>query len=102
MKIYLLSDNVDTLLGMRLSGIDGKVIHEKEELIKGIEEALKIEGLGILLITELLTTKYSDIVNNVKLTVKKPLILSIPDRHGTVRRADFITAYINDAIGIKL
>ena len=28
MKFYLISDNVDTQLGMRLAGIEGKVVHE--------------------------------------------------------------------------
>ena len=27
MKFYTLSDNVDTLMGMRLAGIEGEVIH---------------------------------------------------------------------------
>ena len=32
MKMYLISDNVDTYTGMRLAGVDGIVIHEREEL----------------------------------------------------------------------
>ena len=32
MKMYLISDNVDTYTGMRLAGVDGSVIHEREEL----------------------------------------------------------------------
>jgi V/A-type H+-transporting ATPase subunit F len=34
MKIYLISDNVDTLTGMRLVGVDGRVVHTQEELKK--------------------------------------------------------------------
>ena len=29
MRMFLISDNVDTLTGMRLAGIDGVVVHEK-------------------------------------------------------------------------
>ena len=32
MKFYLISDNVDTLMGMHLAGIDGVVVHEEEEV----------------------------------------------------------------------
>ena len=32
MKFYLLSDNIDTKMGMRLAGIEGVVIHEAEEV----------------------------------------------------------------------
>ena len=56
--MYLISDNIDTLTGMRLAG--------------------------------------------VKLHHKTPLIIEIPDRHGTGRRPDFITSYVNEAIGLKL
>ncbi|MDD5803361.1 MAG: ATP synthase subunit F, partial [Clostridia bacterium] len=29
-------------------------------------------------------------------------IIEIPDRHGTGRGPDFITSYVNEAIGLKL
>ena len=32
MRMFLISDNVDTLTGMRLAGIDGVVVHEKQEI----------------------------------------------------------------------
>ena len=56
MKMYLISDNVDTLTGMRLAGVERTM----------------------------------------------PLLIEIPDRHGTGRRKDFITSYVNEAIGLKL
>ena len=28
MKMYLISDNIDTQTGMRLAGVDGVVVHE--------------------------------------------------------------------------
>ena len=31
-----------------------------------------------------------------------PLFVEIPDRHGTGRKPDFITSYVNEAIGLKL
>ena len=39
MKMYLISDNVDTLTGMRLAGVDGIVVHERDELKEAIEKA---------------------------------------------------------------
>ena len=27
MKMYLISDNIDTLTGMRLAGVEGEVVH---------------------------------------------------------------------------
>lgn len=40
MKMYLISDNVDTYTGMRLAGVEGAVVHEKQELKEQIEQVL--------------------------------------------------------------
>ena len=40
--------------------------------------------------------------DEVRLHHKTPLIIEIPDRHGTGRKPDFITSYVNEAIGLKL
>ena len=34
MKFFLLSDNIDTQMGMRLAGIEGIVIHERDEVLR--------------------------------------------------------------------
>jgi V/A-type H+-transporting ATPase subunit F len=41
-------------------------------------------------------------IDEIKLTRKLPLVVIIPDRHGTGRNADFISEYIRKAIGVKL
>ena len=40
MKMYLISDNVDTQIGMRLAGVDGCVVHTAEEVQAEIKKAL--------------------------------------------------------------
>ena len=108
MRMYLISDNADTLTGMRLAGVDGIIVKEKETLEKALNESLKDKNIGIILLTESLGRKFPDLVKTVRTEHKKPLerklplIVEIPDRHGTGRRPDFITAYVNDAIGLKL
>ena len=102
MKMYLISDNIDSLTGMRLAGVDGVVVHERDELKKALEKACADPSIGILLLTEKFGRDYPDIVNSAKLTHSMPLIIDIPDRHGSGRRPDFITAYVNEAIGLKL
>lgn len=102
MKMYLISDNIDTLTGMRLSGVEGVVVHEKQELKEALDEVLADKDIGIVLLTEKFGRDYPDVVNDVKLNYKLPLFIEIPDRHGTGRKPDFITAYVNEAIGLKL
>lgn len=102
MKMYLISDNVDTLTGMRLSGIDGCVVHEKEELKEALKRAVSDHSIGVVLLTEKFGRDFPDVVNTCKLTHRMPLFVDVPDRHGTGRIPDFITAYVNDAIGLRL
>ena len=48
MKMYLISDNIDTLTGMRLAGVDGIVVHEREELRCAIENAMEDKDVGVI------------------------------------------------------
>lgn len=102
MKMYLISDNVDTQTGMRLAGVEGVVVHERDELRQTLETTLADKSIGIILLTEKFGREFPDIIDDVKLNHKLPLIIEIPDRHGTGRKADFITSYVNEAIGLKL
>ena len=102
MNMYLISDNIDTLTGMRLAGVEGVVVHEKQELKEAIDKVLADKEIGIVLLTEKFGRDFPDLVNEVKLDHKLPLFIEIPDRHGTGRKPDFITAYVNEAIGLKL
>ena len=102
MKMYLISDNVDTYTGMRLAGVAGCVLHSRQELKDALDGVLQDTDIGILLLTEKFSRDYPDIVNAFKLTHTMPLVVEIPDRHGTGRKPDFITAYAGEAIGLKL
>ena len=102
MKMYLISDNVDTLTGMRLAGVDGVVVHERNELREAIENAMTDKTVGIILLTEKFGREFPDLIDEIRLEHTMPLLIEIPDRHGTGRRKDFITSYITEAIGLKL
>ena len=102
MKYWLISDNHDTLTGLRLAGIEGVVVHTREEVIDEIKKAEQNEEIGIILITELLAGEARDFVNERKLNSHGALFLEIPDRHGSGRSKDAISEYIRDAIGISM
>lgn len=102
MKMYCISDNVDTRTGLRLAGIDGAVVHTIEELKEQLDYVVSDKDIGILLIVENLAKKFPDIIKELKLTRTMPLVVEIPDRHGSGRSPEFITDYVREAIGIKL
>ena len=102
MKMFLISDNIDTYTGMRLAGVEGVVVHERQELKGALDKVLADKEIGIVLLTEKFGRDFPDLVNDLKLSYKTPLFVEIPDRHGTGRKPNFITDYVNEAIGLKL
>ena len=102
MKMFLISDNRDTYTGMRLAGVDGVVIHERVEAERAVARVLSDPEIGIVLVTEVLGQRFSDIWDDIKLNRRMPLLVEIPDRHGTGRKENFITDYVGQAIGLKL
>ncbi|MDR1700243.1 MAG: V-type ATP synthase subunit F [Lachnoclostridium sp.] len=102
MKMFLISENVDTYTGMKLAGVEGVVIHSKEHLREQLQKAISDEEIGIILITEKFGREFPEIIDDVKLNRRLPLIVEIPDRHGTGRKPNFIMDYVNQAIGIKI
>ncbi|MDO5695956.1 MAG: V-type ATP synthase subunit F [Eubacteriales bacterium] len=102
MKIYVIADNSDTLTGLHLAGIRGTIVHDGVGFQQAFEEAMADKDIGILLIMESFARRFPQVVGNIKGKSGLPLIVEIPDRHGTGRSPDFITAYIEHAIGLKL
>jgi V/A-type H+-transporting ATPase subunit F len=102
MKIYLISDNRDTMVGMRLAGIKGIIVNDKKEAETEFDILINKKEVGILLLTEKVAENIRSKVNYVKQKLSYPLIVEIPDRHGSIKNEDYITGYVRDSIGIKI
>ncbi len=103
MKIYCISDNIDTNIGLRLAGVDGIVVHNKEEVVDSINNARNDKNIGIILITRKLAELVPQLIDDLKLSAGLPLIVEIPDRHVQKEQEnEYITNYIKESIGIKL
>ena|SRR5690554_4579390 len=102
MRFYLLSDNVDTLVGMRLVGIEGVVIHEKEKLFNELSLVLDNDSIAIVLITTKLVEMIPEVISELKLRSTQPMIVEIPDRHGDNKTGSAIDRYVSKAIGVKI
>ena len=102
MKFFLISDNVDTQVGMRLAGIEGVGVHEAHEVEAQLRRACQDEQVGVVLMTHKLIGLCPDLVYDLKLNSKRPLIVEIPDRHGEGQISDSITRYVREAIGIRI
>ncbi len=101
MRMFLISDNVDTLTGMRLAGIQGVVVHKENELKEALETVFSQKDINIVLITEKLYYLNPSYINRLKLEMKLPLFTVIPDRHGSSRQENYIKDYIKESVGLK-
>lgn len=102
MRAYCISDNVDTQTGLRLVGIEGVVLHEKEEILKTLQEKTKDPSIAIIFMTTHAMNEVADVVAKWKMDLKQPLIVEISDRHGSAKISERIDGYISSAIGLKL
>ena len=102
MKFYLISDNIDTQMGMRLAGIEGVVAHTEQEVSAALQTAFADENIAVVLLTEKLVKLCHDSIYEMKLSRTRPLIVEIPDRHGNSGVSDAISRYVSEAVGIKL
>jgi len=102
LRAFLISDNHDTLVALRLAGIKGTLAYSKDEIINAISEALKDEYLGILVVTEKISSYVPHVVRDLRERGELPLIVEVPDRHGSRRDRDFLTSYLREAIGVNI
>ena len=71
MKMYLISDNIDTLTGMRLAGVEGVVVHEMQEVKEALDKVLADKEIGIVLLTEKFGRDFPDLINRPPLDTLK-------------------------------
>ena len=80
-------------MGMRLSGIEGVVVHTSEEVSNALDKAMEMKDVGVVLMTELAVKQCREKVYDCKLTRETPLIVEIPDRHASSKISDTCLLY---------
>lgn len=101
MRMYLLSSDEDTLTGMRLAGIDGRVVKSEQEFTDALSEVQASDDIGVLLVAVSLGEKYPEQVVQLKKSGKL-LVTQIPDMLHPTASGDSITRYVRAAIGINV
>ena len=102
MRCFLISDNVDTQMGMRLAGVEGVVVHKHDEVMNALNEAVSQDDIAAVFVTKKLVELCGQEIYALKLTLRKPLIVEIPDRHGDSHISETLGRYVSDAVGIKI
>ncbi|MBN1766576.1 MAG: V-type ATP synthase subunit F [Sedimentisphaerales bacterium] len=101
MKYAIIGDE-DTVLGFGIVGVSGKVAHNTDEAHSAFQTLLEDKETAVIIITERIADMIRPLVNTYLFTVGFPLIVEIPDRHGTKADRPGIKEMVHGAIGIKL
>ncbi|MFW9901370.1 MAG: V-type ATP synthase subunit F [Candidatus Thorarchaeota archaeon] len=99
LRIHILGeDEIVILLG--LLGIEGTVVGNEEDFLKEFSELIKIESIGILLISIPLSDEIIDFLLDYKKANKKPFIFLLPNIfQPNIEKGDIIFNKIHDALG---
>jgi len=74
MKMFLLSDDLDILLGMRIVGVKGRYVESVRDFSDAFSEIVQDKEIGILVITLSLSNECEDIISPFKMN-EQPLIV---------------------------
>lgn len=77
MKMYCISDNIDTAVGLKLAGIESIVLQDKSEIEHEIDAVIKNPNIGILIVTEKIEETAFEKVKYIKDNLKLPLLIKI-------------------------
>lgn len=102
MKMYLISDNTDSYIGMRLAGIDGVVVQGHQQFVKEFNNAVEDKEIAVVLLTKKAADFDAELVDKTKMSRSVPLIVEIPDKYGRGDDSNSITKYVRDAIGLNI
>lgn len=101
MKYYVIGDE-DTVLGLGMVGVDGRVVHEAGEAAAVFDEVLADKTIGIIIITENAADLIRSRVDGLLFSESFPLVVEIPDRSGHKAGRPGLRETVNSAIGIQL
>lgn len=77
MKIYCISDSIETALGLKLSGVQSIVLNQKNDIDLKIEEIMEDRSIGILVITENVYELSKEKIDYIREFRRIPLIVKV-------------------------
>ena len=102
MRSFVISDNTDTLIGMRLAGVEGVVVHEREEALRALSSVMAAQDIAVCMLTEKISALIADEVRQRKEQAALPLLVTVPDRHGSADMTADISRYLAETVGIHI
>ncbi|MDO4680443.1 MAG: V-type ATP synthase subunit F [Aerococcus sp.] len=102
MKQYVIADNIQTVTGMRLAGVDGTLIGEADDFSSTLNQAVSDNEIGIIMISPSLIKAHQQEVDLIRFNRSTPLIVEIEGPLEDPDQKTSIAETIQHAIGISL
>ncbi|MCL2497891.1 MAG: V-type ATP synthase subunit F [Symbiobacteriaceae bacterium] len=102
MRFYLLSDNADTCLGMRMAGMAGELITDVDTLHSALQRLGTNPDIAVIALTAGLIRLDPALITTWKLKRSQPLLVEVPDHLDSHDVSRNIADYIMNTIGVKL
>ena len=77
MKMFCISDDLYIAVGLKLTGIKSVILDEKSKIDEKIDEIVKDDSIGILIITNNIYQISNENIDYIKNNRKLPLIVQI-------------------------
>ena len=80
MRYFLITDEADSLTGLRLAGIEGVLVESSTDCIRKIEQAVRDQGIAVLIISETLAALCPEQMEQLRQNNTPPLVVEIPGK----------------------
>ncbi len=99
MKILFIGDGTLSL-GYSLSGVKGIPVSSKEDFLKSLDNALKMDDVGIILVDSDYSSMAREFISSLKIKQVLPVIMEVPGRK-TSAEVD-LKLIISRMMGVKV
>ena len=80
MKFFLITDDVDASVGLRLAGVESRVLPDLSQGQQAFDDALRDDGVGVLMVSRRVAEAYQSRLEEIRRSRSLPLIVTLPDR----------------------
>ena len=101
MKVLVIG-HPEAVLGFSLAGVEGVAVTTPEETNKALDDALAAAGIGIILITQDVSSQIQTRMDELRQHSTVPLVVEIPGPDGTSADQPSIGDVLLRAIGVKI
>jgi vacuolar-type H+-ATPase subunit F/Vma7 len=101
MKVLVIG-HPEAVLGFSLAGVQGIAVSSPEETNKALDEALLSEDIGIILVTQDVSSQIQSRMDDLRQHSTVPLVVEIPGPEGIAEGQPSLSEVLLRAIGVKI